>query len=77
VEFGFDEAEEAFFDPLALMTSDEGHSFDEDRFRLLGRSRRNRLLMTVFTWRGDKIRIISAWRATRREVKGYEERIRF
>jgi uncharacterized DUF497 family protein len=32
-----------------------------------------RLLVVVYTWRGERIRLISARRATRREKIQYEE----
>jgi uncharacterized protein len=73
----FTEAEETFEDPLALFQFDAKHSEAEDRFFILGKTARGRLLMTVFTLRGSKFRIISSRRAGRREARGYEERIRF
>lgn len=71
----FDEAATTFYDPLALVQLDEAHSQDEERYVLLARSERGRLLVTVFTERGEDIRIISSRRATRREVRDYEERV--
>ncbi len=71
----FDEAATTFYDPLSLVLWDETHSTREDRYILLGRSRQGLLLVTVFTQRGSDIRIISSRRATRREVKTYEEGI--
>jgi uncharacterized DUF497 family protein len=69
----FEEASTVFADPLALTIPDPLHSEEEDRFINLGESHRRRLLVVVFTERGDKIRIISAGAATRRERKDYEE----
>jgi uncharacterized DUF497 family protein len=69
----FEEARSVFGDPLALTIPDPLHSEGEDRFVTLGESHRRRLLVVVFTERGDKIRIISARAATRRERKDYEE----
>ena len=71
----FDEAATTFYDPLALVRPDEEHSEREERFVLLARSLRDRLLVTVFTERDEDIRIISSRRATRRERREYEERI--
>ena len=71
----FVEAEEVFDDQRALVEFDEKHSLAEERFRILGKTRSGRLLLTVFTPRGSKIRIISSRRASRREAKGYEEGI--
>jgi uncharacterized protein len=34
----------------------------------------DRLLVVVYTWRGERIRLISARRATARERRQYEER---
>ncbi|MGH9671151.1 MAG: BrnT family toxin [Terriglobales bacterium] len=45
----------------------------EDRFVTMGWSASERLIVVVHCDRGDRIRIISARRATRRERKQYEE----
>lgn len=50
------------------------YSQDEDRSVKLGRSRIGRLLVVVYTQRDQRIRIISARRANRREREQYEER---
>ena len=71
----FVEAEEAFDDRRALVEFDAKHSLAEERFRILGKTRSGRVLLTVFTPRGSKIRIISSRRASRLEAKGYEEGI--
>ena len=70
----FEEAATAFGDPLGRITSDPRHSVDEERFVLLGFSRRQRLLAVMFAERGEAIRIISARRATPRERRDYEQR---
>lgn len=69
----FDEAATVFVDPLGLESVDVQHSEDEDRFVLLGRSYRDRLIVVVFSERREKIRIISARKATRRESREYVE----
>ena len=69
----FEEASTIFGDPLGRTIPDRLHSEEEDRFVNLGESERRRLLVVVFTERGDKIRIISARAATRRERKDYEK----
>jgi uncharacterized protein len=71
----FRESVECFDDPLALVRADPEHSRDEHRFIIIGRSKKGRILLTVFTDRGAEIRIISSRRATRREVRDYEEGI--
>ena len=66
----------AFSDPLSLTIHDPDHSDDEDRFILLGASEGGRMLVVVHAERGrDRIRIISARPATRRERKYHEEGI--
>lgn len=69
----FEEASTIFADPLALTIYDSIYSEDEDRYITLGESQRRRLLVVVFTDRDDRIRIISARVATRRERRDYEE----
>jgi uncharacterized DUF497 family protein len=70
----FAEAATAFADPLSLTIPDPDHSEAEDRFLLVGRSVRERLLVVVHVERAaDEIRLISARRATRRERAQYEE----
>lgn len=69
----FWEATEAFSDPLSTTTNDDAHSVDERRCWTIGLSRTGRLLVVSHTDRGDKIRIIGARRATRREQQDHEE----
>lgn len=66
----FDEAVSAFDDPLGAYYPDSLH---DDRFILIGWSRRHRLLFVVHAEVGaDAIRIISARKATRHEKTRYE-----
>lgn len=69
----FDEAQTVFYDESALLISDPDHSEDEERFVLLGLSRMARLLIVVHCYREDeeKIRIISARKATKKESIQY------
>jgi uncharacterized protein len=60
----FDEASTAFRDPLSNTIEDPLHSEGEERFVLIGKSIRGRLLVVVHTERGNRIRIISARLAT-------------
>lgn len=69
----FTEAGTTFGDPLAVTFPDPDHSDDEDRFITLGTSDQGHILMVSHTDRDDRIRIISARKATRRERKTYEE----
>lgn len=72
-EVSFDEATTVLRDTLSITIADPDHSDSEDRFIDVGMSHRGRLLVVSYTERGDKIRIISARRATRAERKNYEE----
>lgn len=67
----FDEAMTAFYDPRQVAFYDPDHCEDEDREILIGHSNHGRLLLVVYTLRGDTIRLISARRVTRREAEDY------
>jgi uncharacterized DUF497 family protein len=69
----FQEAVTVFGDPLGRIIEDPRHSESEERYVLLGQSERQRLLVVMFTERGEAIRLISARKATRRERREYEE----
>ena len=69
----FEEAVTAFADPHSITVSDPDHSLGEARFVLIGRSAIQRLLVVVHLERGERIRLISARLATRRERRTYEE----
>jgi uncharacterized DUF497 family protein len=69
----FEEATTAFADPLSLTIADPDHSDDEQRWVVLGRSHRGRLIVVAHAVRQERIRIISARTATRRERLAYEE----
>ncbi len=72
----FDEAKSVFYDENALLISDPDHSDEEDRFVLLGMSAALRILVVCHCYRekGNKIRIISARRADKREFHSYSRR---
>jgi hypothetical protein len=69
----FLEATTVFGDPLSITISDPDHSVAERRFVDVGRSSRGRLLVVSYTERGERIRIVSARPATRREQNQHEE----
>jgi uncharacterized DUF497 family protein len=71
----FAEAASVFLDPLALTFSDPDHSDVEDREITIGMSSKPRVLFVSHCERGDRIRIISARRATSKERLHYEQRI--
>ena len=70
---GFEEAISGFGDPRALTIFDEEHSDQEDRYVDLGRSAGGRVLVVVYTERGESIRLISCRRATPTERRQYEQ----
>ena len=69
----FDEASTAFEDVVSVTIPDPLHS--EDRFVLIGYSYRCSLLVVVHTDREDRIRIISARIATRKERERHENNV--
>lgn len=69
----FEEAATIFNDPLATTINDPDHSEEEHRLLTTGMSDQNRVLIVSHTFRGDRIRLISARKATRFERKVYEE----
>jgi len=68
----FDEASTVFGDPLAGTILDPRHSSDEPRFVTIGLSTSQRLIVVAHAERDDRIRIISARLASRREKRKYE-----
>ena len=62
----FEQAAFAFNDQFAVEWIDEREAYGEERSVLLGMTS-GQVLTVVYTERGDRIRIISAWRATRHE----------
>ncbi len=67
------DASSAFFDPRGVPLFDIEHSDTEDRFCFLGLSKTGILLYVVYTTRNGLVRLISARKATRTEVKRYEQ----
>jgi uncharacterized DUF497 family protein len=61
-----------FLDPALLTEKDQRWDYGEDRYRALG-AIEGRVFVVVYTKRNSVIRIISARKANRREVKCYEE----
>ena len=72
-KISFEEAQTVFFDTEALIIDDPEHSLDEDRFIILGLSRKANLLVVCHCYRESDttIRIISARKATSTESKQY------
>ena len=72
----FEEAQTVFFDENAIEFDGPDHSSEENRFLLLGRSFRLRILVVCHCFResASVIRIISARRATAKERSVYIRR---
>ncbi|MCL2225633.1 MAG: BrnT family toxin [Defluviitaleaceae bacterium] len=70
----FREAESVFYDKYAVVADDDEHSKDEDRFVIVGNSKKSRILLACYCVRnGDTVRIISARKATESEIDWYKE----
>jgi len=68
------EAEEVFFNEPLIARSDGRHSSEtERRYFALGQTDRARLLFVAFTFRGDRIRVISVREMNRNERAIYGE----
>lgn len=69
----FEEAATVFYDDNAILFDDPDHSINEERFLILGITRKERLCIVSHCYRGkdEIIRIISARKATKRESHVY------
>lgn len=72
----FSEVEPVFYDPNAISFEDV-NSKGETRFIVIGLDSLARLVVVVYTYRNNVIRIISARKASKAEQKIYEKGIRF
>jgi uncharacterized protein len=70
----FSDAEAVLFDPNALSFEDTTAQ-GEQRFVVIGMDHLWRLLVVVYTDRGNRVRLISARSATRSERQKYESGI--
>ncbi len=68
----FEEAETVFYDPRSITIPDPDHSETELIFIDIGTSNYDRILVVVYTEREERIRLISARRASRKERNMYE-----
>jgi uncharacterized protein len=68
----FEEGATIFNDPKIATIPDPDHSEDEERFVSIGISVIRRLLTVIHTYRTERIRLISARKATKAEKKNYE-----
>jgi uncharacterized protein len=72
----FGEAMTVFGDALEVTIPDPAHSDTELRFVSIGLSEADRLLVVAYTERDQRVRIISAREATRKERRDYESKSR-
>ena len=67
----FDLAKTVFKDPFAVERLDDREDYGEERFVLIGMAEGNVVLFVAYTEREDRMRIISARRATQDEQDDY------
>lgn len=75
----FERATGVFRDPLALTIPHEGHSESEERWITLGKETAGPYVLVVHTFEqltseSARVRVISARRPTRAEIRAYEDR---
>jgi hypothetical protein len=68
----FDEAKAVLLDPYAL-TREDPDAVGEQRFVTLGMGGKGRILIVVWTLRGETVRLISAWKANQSQRRRYEQ----
>lgn len=68
----FDEAKVVLLDPYAL-TKEDSDLAGEQRFVTLGMGGKGRILIVVWTLRGESVRLISAWKANQPQRRRYEQ----
>jgi uncharacterized DUF497 family protein len=71
----FEEARSVFYDEYAILFDDPDHSIEEDRFLIIGMSETEDVCIVSHCYRDDneKIRIISARKASKTEQKYYTD----
>ena len=67
----FEEAQHVLLDPFALSREDSDAE-DEQRFITLGMGGKGRILMVVYNYRDETIRLISSWKANEPQRRRYE-----
>lgn len=63
-------------DPLAISLEDPD-AVKEQRFVVIGMDSNKRVVTAVYMYWNDMVRLISARRASKTEIRAYERRIRF
>jgi uncharacterized DUF497 family protein len=67
------ECEQIFFNEPLIILDDPKHSQVEPRYAAFGKTDEDRRLVTIFTMRGERLRIISARDMNRKEKAFYEK----
>lgn len=70
----FELAATVFRDPFAIERIDDREDYGEERFVIVGMAQGQVLLFVAYAERGNRIRIISARRATKHEENDYFRR---
>ncbi len=73
----FETAKEVFYDEFAILFDDPDHSIEEERFLIIGSIKSEQICIVSHCYRDqeNRIRIISARRATKTEKQVYLDRI--
>ncbi|RKW50581.1 MAG: BrnT family toxin [Lachnospiraceae bacterium] len=74
-KLSFEEAKEVFEDENAILFDDPDHSYEEDRFLIIGSIKSSKICIVSHCYKDSEnvIRIISAREATKKEKKIYLE----
>lgn len=69
----FETAREVFYDEFAILFDDPDHSSEEERFLIIGSLKSEQICIVSHCYRDseNRIRIISARRATKKEQQAY------
>jgi hypothetical protein len=70
--FDFAYAAHAFLDPNRIAQKDSRYDYGETRYQLISKIE-GRVFVVIYTMRNNVIRIISARKANKREVKYYDD----
>ncbi len=69
----FEEAKSVFYDDNARLIHDPEHSINEERYIILGISTKLKILVVVHVYKENDKVIISARKASKSEIKYYNE----
>ena len=76
-KISFEEASTVFYDDKAILFDDPEHSYEEERFLIIGTTTLSKICIVSHCYREDDeiIRIISARKATKSEQTVYEKNL--